>query len=91
MSKSIMPKYDEEKAYVALNGINRPGILFGRGQVYGFYCGHPKGITEIVLEDDFHSPQEAIDAIYECDGTVYEFDTIREAMTFFLEHLKEEE
>lgn len=88
--------YHEEKAYVAiihpLNGTHTiPGILFGTSGTYAFYSGNKNDPTMYVLTRAHLSPQKAIDDIYRFDGTVYEFDTIREAMTFFLEHLKEEE
>ena len=83
--------YKQGKVYVALSLIGRPFILFGRADSYAFYGGVGSNPVSFSLDTLSASPQGAIDAVWARDGGVYTFDTIREAMTFFLEHLKEEE
>lgn len=84
-------KYNKGKLYVAISQGGTPFILFGRDSAYTFYSGRDDVPISFAYHIPSPTPQEAIDTIWAHDGRVYEFDTIREAMTFFLEHLKEEE
>ena len=89
--QKISKVYNEKKAYAAISRRGTPGLLFGRNKTWSFYSGDAGEPSVFILTEVRSTPQEAIDNIYTYGGMVYEFDTIREAMTFFLEHLKEGE
>ena len=89
--QKVSTTYNEVKAYAAISRRGTPGLLFGRCETWAFYTGDAKGLSEYAIASICDTPQEAINDIYRYGGTVYTFDTIREAMTFFLEHLKEGE
>ena len=89
--QKVSTTYNEVKAYAAISRRGTPGLLFGRNKTWSFYSGDANGPSEYILTTVCDTPQEAINDIYKYGGMVYEFDTIREAMTFFLEHLKEGE